>query len=131
MIWKMAVPALVLAAAVACTPLPNQFRRGQLNIRKECSTFAGRAGDICTITSSNLADLPAGTVITYASAAVAGSLDVPARLPLGDPMATGQLPAGLRNLGARGQELHRGIDALGRLVGPGSAFPCHDMRLLP
>ena len=44
-------------------------RSGGLQVTKECSTYAGRAGDVCTITSSNLKEIEAGSTITYAQAA--------------------------------------------------------------
>jgi hypothetical protein len=43
-------------------------------VTKECSEYLGRAGDFCTITSSNLKQIPVGSKIFYASAAGATSL---------------------------------------------------------
>src|SRR4051812_13956614 len=50
-------------------------RSGQLIVRKECHLYTGKAGDICTITQSNLEAIPVGSVITYARDAGDGSLD--------------------------------------------------------
>ena len=36
---------------------------------KECSTWAGQAGDVCTITSSNLKAIEVGSRVVYAQAA--------------------------------------------------------------
>ena len=41
----------------------SSVRSGALNIRKECSTYTGHAGEICTITSSNLKALEVGSTI--------------------------------------------------------------------
>ena len=49
-------------------------RSGELQVVKECSEYTGKAGDHCTITSSNLDEVPSGTRITYAAAAGSGSL---------------------------------------------------------
>ena len=48
---------------------------GDLNVTKECSAYTGQADDFCTITSSNLAQIPVGSRVVYASAAIGTSLD--------------------------------------------------------
>jgi hypothetical protein len=48
---------------------------GDLHATKECSAYKGLAGDFCTITSSNLKEIEAGSRVVYAQAADAGSLD--------------------------------------------------------
>jgi len=50
-------------------------RSGTLHVTKECSAYAGLAGDFCTITSSNLEEIVPGTRVVYAKAAGDGSLD--------------------------------------------------------
>src|SRR5687768_13036756 len=50
-------------------------RSGDLQVTKECSEYAGRAGDFCTITSSNLDGIEAGAKVIYADAASEGTLD--------------------------------------------------------
>ena len=40
-------------------------RNGQLHVTKECSQDLGRAGDFCTITSSNLAEIKVGSRVYY------------------------------------------------------------------
>jgi hypothetical protein len=50
-------------------------RSGTLHVTKECSAYKGAAGDFCTITSSNIEEVAAGTRVVYAKAAEAGSLD--------------------------------------------------------
>ena len=53
----------------------SSVRSGALNIRKECSTYTGHAGEICTITSSNLKAIEVGSTIHYETDAVDGLLD--------------------------------------------------------
>lgn len=52
-------------------------RSGKLHITKECSSYTGGAGSFCTITSSTLAAIPAGSIVLYDQAAgvPAGLLD--------------------------------------------------------
>jgi len=50
-------------------------RSGTLQVTKECSAYTGLAGDFCTITSSNIEEIAAGTKVVYAQAAADGSLD--------------------------------------------------------
>jgi len=52
-----------LAPAVSATP-----RSGDIHIVKECSEFQGQAGGFCTITSSSVPAIPAGTRVIYISA---------------------------------------------------------------
>jgi len=44
-------------------------------VTKECSAYTGLAGSFCTITSSNLEQLTAGSRVVYGNAASATSLD--------------------------------------------------------
>ena len=48
---------------------------GELHVTKECSAYKGLAGDFCTITSSSLDEIEVGSMVVYALAAEAGSLD--------------------------------------------------------
>jgi hypothetical protein len=51
-------------------------RDNVVRVTKECSTYTGHAGDICTITSSNFKGIKAGSRVVYASDAAAnGWLD--------------------------------------------------------
>jgi hypothetical protein len=52
----------------------SSARSGTLVVKKDCHTYAGQAGGICTITESTLAALQ-GATITYESAAVNGLLN--------------------------------------------------------
>jgi hypothetical protein len=79
--------SLVLLLAIACTaafatagqartsstaPAP---RSGELHAAKECSQYAGLPGSFCTITSSSLGRIHAGSKVFYAEAAGASALD--------------------------------------------------------
>ena len=53
---------------------------------KECSTYTGQAGDICTITSSTLKEIEPGSRVIYASGASSeGILDTDVVLDLPGP----------------------------------------------
>ncbi len=79
--------AFAAAATLACTDTtaPKEFesaalpaslvRSGPLNLTKDCTAYTGRAGDTCTVTVSNLAQIDSGSTIVYASAAVGTALD--------------------------------------------------------
>jgi hypothetical protein len=53
----------------------SSARSGTFNLIKECSNYAGRAGDSCTVTSSDLKAIEVGSRFVYAQAAGAASLD--------------------------------------------------------
>ena len=56
--------------AVSSSLLSASFpRSGNLHVTKECSTYAGGAGDVCTITSSNVQEIEVGSKVVYAQAA--------------------------------------------------------------
>jgi hypothetical protein len=62
----------------ATTGLSSQAsfpRRGELHVTKECSAYAGQAGQFCTITSSNLPEIETGSRVIYASNLVFPLLD--------------------------------------------------------
>ena len=65
--------ALVLAVAaaglVATAGSATPRRTGVLHVTKECSDYTGLAGSFCTITSSNIPEIKAGSKVIYASAA--------------------------------------------------------------
>ncbi len=50
-------------------------RSGEFHATKECSTFHRKAGEFCTITSSNLKEIPVGTRVYYLSDAGPTALD--------------------------------------------------------
>ena len=86
MTYRMGFFLLALGVAGACagtrdlTPSAPLFdeasaRNGALAVQKNCQFFTGSAGDFCTISESNLAAIPVGSVITYRSAAVNGIVD--------------------------------------------------------
>jgi hypothetical protein len=53
----------------------SSARSGALSVRKDCSAYTGHAGEICTITSSNVKAIEVGSTIRYAKDAVDGFLD--------------------------------------------------------
>lgn len=68
-------------------------RSGELHVTKECSQYAGQAGQFCTITSSNLPQIEEGSRVIYASDLVFPLLDsvVELNLPgLGNNKASGR-----------------------------------------
>jgi hypothetical protein len=92
-----AITAALAITACSETTAPKQLesegslaaslpRSGALHVTKECSTYTGHAGDICTITSSNLKEIEVGSRVVYASDAVGASLDTDVRL---DPPGPG------------------------------------------
>jgi len=67
--------AIVFTIALAAPALASAPRSGILDVKKECSQFTGQPGSFCTITSSNVRAIPAGSRVVYASAPGAGVLD--------------------------------------------------------
>ena len=56
------------SAATGLSGLAASFpRSGELHVVKECSQYAGQAGQFCTITSSNLAEIEKDSRVIYAS----------------------------------------------------------------
>src|SRR5262245_9139026 len=50
-------------------------RSGDLDVTKECGEYQGRAGDFCTIISSNLEEIAVGAKVIYADAVGETALD--------------------------------------------------------
>ena len=64
------VPPVALALLSAGVATAESFaRRGQVRITKECEEYTGAAGAFCTITSSNIAEIPVGSKVLYSQAA--------------------------------------------------------------
>jgi len=59
-------------------------RSGDLHVLKECPEYKGGAGEFCTIMSSNLDEIGAGSKVVYAAAVVDGKLDGDISLECGD-----------------------------------------------
>src|SRR5688572_9922337 len=62
-------------SALAASSNESVARSGEFHATKECSEFNRRAGEFCTITSSNLKEIPVGTRVYYLSDAGATALD--------------------------------------------------------
>ena len=75
----LAIATVVTAAGVVTGvgSADTTPRSGALHVTKECSRYDFRAGDHCTITSSNIPQIKVGSRVVYASAAnlAAGVLD--------------------------------------------------------
>lgn len=63
------------SSALAASSNESVARSGEFHATKECSEFTGLAGDFCTITSSNLKEIPVGTRVYYQSDAGPTALD--------------------------------------------------------
>ena len=58
--------AVAVASAVAVAPLASAApRSGTLKVYKECSEYTGLSGSFCTIKSSNLKEIKAGSKVIY------------------------------------------------------------------
>lgn len=72
----MLAVALVAAAGISvAVATASSNHGGQLHMTKECSAYTGQADSFCTITSSNIAAITAGSRVVYLQAAGATSLD--------------------------------------------------------
>jgi hypothetical protein len=69
------IVAGAFAVASSAENAGSSPRRGDLHVTKECSQFTGLADSFCTITSSNLDAIRAGSRVVYLQAAAATSLD--------------------------------------------------------
>ena len=89
--YRMALPLMALVVAGGCSGrdatelvsadgvssankagsglAPSYPRGGSMHVEKECSAYGGRAGDICTITKSNVREIEVGSTVHYLIAA--------------------------------------------------------------
>jgi hypothetical protein len=121
----VATAAILVASLAALTHslgagasrvLASSARNGQLHITKLCSDYHGGAGDHCTISTSNLAELPGGTVVYYDQAfgVPAGNLDSNVMLFV----SSGDWAVGRCTVeGATGKGLCAATDGVGPLAG--------------
>jgi len=76
-------PKQLGAGALSSASFP---RSGTFHVEKECSSYTGQAGDICTITSSTLKEIEVGSRVIYADAVSSGGiLDTDVRLDVAGP----------------------------------------------
>lgn len=61
----LAIAGTILALAVIIPSASAGTALQPLHIEKECSHYTGAVPSFCTITSSNLAEIPAGTKVFY------------------------------------------------------------------
>ena len=71
----LAVAIAAAAFAVTAGSATATPRSGALHVTKECSQYTGAAGSFCTITSSSLKTIDAGSKVIYAQPAGATGLD--------------------------------------------------------
>ena len=69
----MMLATVAFALVLAVPALASAPRGGILSVTKECSQYDFTAGSFCTITSSNLHAIPAGSKVVYTSAADFGA----------------------------------------------------------
>jgi hypothetical protein len=67
--------AAAFALVMAVPALASAQRAGTLAVTEDCSQYDGTAGSFCTIASSNLDAIPAGSTLVATSAKGAGVLD--------------------------------------------------------
>ena len=61
-----ALAATVISMSTGAAPATaSNAQNGQLHVTKDCSHYTGAAGSNCTIQSSNLSVIPAGTRVFY------------------------------------------------------------------
>ncbi len=63
------VAATILALAALAPAVAASPRSGDLHVSKNCDVYSGAAGDFCTITSSNVNAIKAGSRVYYLQAA--------------------------------------------------------------
>jgi hypothetical protein len=101
-----AVAALVVTIPKVVKANESDERSGMLHVTKECSNYDGNAGTYCTITSSNIPEITAGSQVFYTQAPTADtestkiSLDSNVILYVGTgDWATGRCTLDLANRG--------------------------------
>jgi hypothetical protein len=111
----------VLLAGVVAVSVSADGRHGKVNITKECSHYTGSAGSYCTITSSNVAEIPAGSTVYYTQAAVDPTTPEGSAIGLDSNVVvfvtTGDWATGRCTLGVSFQGLCTFSDGVGALAG--------------
>ena len=83
--------ALAVFAPSAAAASGASWHQGDLHVTKECSAYAGAAGEYCTITSSTLKAIPVGSKVIYEHALTYPILDTDVTL---DPPGRGDVAFG-------------------------------------
>jgi hypothetical protein len=111
--------ASFMALAVAPPVLASSPRSGPLHITKECSQYTGLADSFCTITSSNVHAIAAGSRVVYFQASGATVLDSdvalvvgPGNLALGHVYLPGNGPGLVKLSGGTGKFVHFHVSAV-------------------
>ena len=74
-VFMLAAGITAISALAVASKGSNPPRSGALHVTKECSENTGQAFSFCTITSSNVNALSAGSKVVYLQAPGASSLD--------------------------------------------------------
>jgi hypothetical protein len=77
--------ATILSLAALAPVVAASARSGELSVTKSCATYAGAANDYCTITSSNLNAIKAGTRVIYLQAANFATLTLDSNIVIDGP----------------------------------------------
>jgi len=111
----------VLLMGVVVVSVSAEGRHGKVNITKECSHYTGGAGSYCTITSSNVAEIPAGSTVYYTQAAVNPTTPEGSAIGLDSNVVvfvtTGDWATGRCTLGTTDQGICTFSDGVGSLAG--------------
>ena len=77
--------AAILSLAAVAPVMASSPRSGELSVTKSCATYAGAANDYCTITSSNINAIKAGTRVIYLQAANFNTLTLDSNIVIDGP----------------------------------------------
>jgi hypothetical protein len=115
------IAVAVLLVGVAAHSLSAERRHGKVKITKECSHNTGGPGSYCTITSSNVAEIPAGSTVYYTEGAVNATTSEGSVLALDSNVVlfvtTGDWATGRCTLGTAFSGLCTFSDGVGALAG--------------
>jgi hypothetical protein len=81
----MVISATIVALAALAPAVAAHQRRGDLQVSKNCSSYTGEAGSYCTITSSSINAIKAGSRVYYLQAADWGSMTLDSDIVIDGP----------------------------------------------
>ncbi|MBE0610978.1 MAG: hypothetical protein IH609_16475 [Dehalococcoidia bacterium] len=81
--FTLGLVGLALSLSPGAASASSPFS-GELHVTKDCPAYTGQAGDICTITSSNLDAIAEGSTVTYARGVDAPALQLNSNIVLDD-----------------------------------------------
>ena len=86
----MVISATIVALAALAPAVAAHQRRGDLQVSKNCSSYTGEAGSYCTITSSSINAIKAGSRVYYLQAADWGSMTLDSDIVITLSFVTGE-----------------------------------------